>query len=75
MGIIKGSNSKKFINPITGEKENFKFNIVRRSDLIGEYVGHTAVKTQKVINDSYRVGQAGAYCRHRDCKQKLLKIN
>ena len=52
MGIIKGSNSKKFINPITGEKENFKFNIVRRSDLIGEYVGHTAVKTQKVINDS-----------------------
>ena len=52
MGVIKNKKGKKFINPLTGEKEDFKFNIVRRSDLIGEYVGHTAMKTQKVINES-----------------------
>ncbi len=52
MGILKKTKDK-FINPITGEKEDFKFNIVRRSDLIGEYVGHTAVKTQKAIEKSF----------------------
>lgn len=52
MGIIKNKKGQKFINPLTGKKEDFKFNIVRRSDLIGEYVGHTAIKTQKVINES-----------------------
>ena len=52
MGIIKTKKGQKHINPLTGKKEEFKFNIVRRSDLIGEYVGHTAMKTQKVINDS-----------------------
>ena len=49
MGILK---KQKSINPITGEKEDFKFNIIKRSDLIGEYVGHTAIKTQKVIDNS-----------------------
>lgn len=52
MGIIKTKKGQKHINPLTGKKEDFKFNIVRRSDLIGEYVGHTAMKTQKVINES-----------------------
>ena len=52
MGIIKCKKKNFFINPLTGKKENFKFNIARRSDLIGEYVGHTAIKTQKVINNS-----------------------
>ena len=52
MEIIKTKKNSKHINPLTGKLEDFKFNIVRRSDLIGEYVGHTAVKTQKIINDS-----------------------
>lgn len=43
---------KKYKNPITGELEDFKFTIARRSDLIGEYVGHTAIKTQKVIDNA-----------------------
>jgi len=29
---------------------NFKFIIAKRSDLIGKYLGHTAAKTQEVIN-------------------------
>ena len=53
MGIIKGSKKKKYINPLNGNESDFKFTIAKRSDLIGEYVGHTAVKTQNVINDSF----------------------
>ena len=33
-------------------KKEFKFTIARRSDLIGKYLGHTAAKTQEVINKS-----------------------
>ena len=51
MGILKRS-SKKFVNPLTGEKENFKFTIARRSDLVGRYLGETAIKTQEVINNA-----------------------
>jgi SpoVK/Ycf46/Vps4 family AAA+-type ATPase len=51
LGIIKGSNNKQFINPINGEKQNFNFKIIKRSDLIGQYLGHTAIKTQKVIDE------------------------
>jgi broad-specificity NMP kinase len=29
-----------------------KFKIVRRTDLVGEYLGHTAMKTQKVIDEA-----------------------
>jgi len=45
MGIIQGSPKKNTSN------EKFVFKIARRSDLIGEYLGHTAVKTQKVIDE------------------------
>jgi SpoVK/Ycf46/Vps4 family AAA+-type ATPase len=35
------------------EKNNdFKFKVVRRSDLVGQYVGSTAIKTQKVIDEA-----------------------
>ena len=30
-----------------------KFKIAKRSDLVGQYVGHTAIKTQKIINESF----------------------
>ena len=43
---------KKYISPINNKEIDFKFTIARRSDLIGEYVGHTAVKTQNLINKS-----------------------
>lgn len=52
MGVFKCKKGKNFISPITGDKIDYKFTLARRSDLIGEYVGHTAMKTQKVIDDS-----------------------
>jgi len=33
-------------------EEEFKFKVVKRSDLIGQYVGSTAIKTQKVIDEA-----------------------
>jgi SpoVK/Ycf46/Vps4 family AAA+-type ATPase len=48
MGIIE---SKPSINPLTGKKENFNFKIYKRSDLIAQYLGHTAIKTQKAIDE------------------------
>lgn len=50
MGILKGS-GKKYVDPLTGEHMDFVFKIAKRSDLIGEYLGHTAVKTQKAIDE------------------------
>lgn len=35
------------------QPKKFKFKIAKRSDLVGQYVGHTAVKTQKIINESF----------------------
>lgn len=52
MGLFKCKKNIDYKSPITGESINFKFTIARRSDLIGEYVGHTAIKTQKVIDES-----------------------
>jgi hypothetical protein len=49
MGILKGSQNA--INSLTGKKDNFIFKIVKRKDLIGEYLGHTAIKTQKIIDE------------------------
>lgn len=48
MGILKRSNNA--VNDFTGKKSEYNFRIVKRSELIGEYLGHTAVKTQKVID-------------------------
>ncbi len=45
MGIIKGNNKR---NRYGDNKYEFK--VVKRSDLIGKYLGHTAIKTQKVID-------------------------
>jgi SpoVK/Ycf46/Vps4 family AAA+-type ATPase len=35
-----------------GEKEPFIFKIVKRSDLIGKYLGHTSIQTQKIIDET-----------------------
>ena len=37
---------------INNYNKKFKFTIAKRSDLIGKYLGHTAVKTQEIINKS-----------------------
>jgi len=43
MSPIKKKNEK---------KDDFKFKVVKRSDLVGQYVGSTAIKTQKVIDEA-----------------------
>jgi SpoVK/Ycf46/Vps4 family AAA+-type ATPase len=50
LGIVNG-NGNKYIDPITKEEKDYIFKIAKRSDLIGEYLGHTAIKTQKVIDE------------------------
>jgi SpoVK/Ycf46/Vps4 family AAA+-type ATPase len=50
LGIVNG-NGKKYIDPITKEEKDYVFKIAKRSDLIGEYLGHTAIKTQKIIDE------------------------
>lgn len=52
-------NIKKLISSIINQETENKvpkkniFKIAKRSDLVGQYVGHTAVKTQKIINESF----------------------
>ena len=52
-------NIKKIISSIINQEAENKtpkksiFKIAKRSDLVGQYVGHTAVKTQKIINESF----------------------
>ena len=43
LGVIKGSDNK---------KEKYAFKIAKRVDLIGEYMGHTAIKTQRIIDEA-----------------------
>jgi SpoVK/Ycf46/Vps4 family AAA+-type ATPase len=45
LGVIKGNKKNK-----KKTEEKFVFKIVKRSDLIGKYLGHTAAKTQEAID-------------------------
>jgi SpoVK/Ycf46/Vps4 family AAA+-type ATPase len=46
LGVIPGNKKKR------NSKEKFTFKIVKRSDLIGKYLGHTASKTQQAIDEA-----------------------
>ena len=49
-------NMKKMLSSLLSIKEELpisKFKIVKRSDLIGQHVGSTAIRTQKIINESF----------------------
>jgi SpoVK/Ycf46/Vps4 family AAA+-type ATPase len=46
LGVIQGNKKKK------NSKEKFTFKVVKRSDLIGKYLGHTAAKTQQAIDEA-----------------------
>lgn len=57
------------MNIIENASDNVKFKVYKRSDLIGQYLGHTAIKTQKAIDEcmggvmfideAYSLGSAG----------------
>ena len=55
LGIIKGSSDKSSLSGLqpsaSGNENKYPFKIARRSDLIGQYLGQTAVKTQKIIDE------------------------
>ena len=52
MGVIKGNTPKRDRRGkiIKNNQDEFIFRIVKRADLIGKYLGHTAAKTQEVID-------------------------
>ena len=50
MGVIKSSNRHHRFDEY---RKRFPFKIARRSDLIGRYLGETAIKTQEVIDSCY----------------------
>jgi hypothetical protein len=50
LGILKGNKNKKRNRNSKIKDNGYTFKIIKRSDLIGKYLGHTAIKTQKVID-------------------------
>ena len=48
--ILKGNKNKKRNRNSKIKDNGYTFKIIKRSDLIGKYLGHTAAKTQKVID-------------------------
>ena len=53
MSIKKLISSMMLADPDHKPKKKNIFKIAKRSDLVGQYVGHTAIKTQKIINESF----------------------
>jgi len=51
MNVINGIRKRPRINSEGDIKESFVFKIVKRSDLVGRYLGETSIKTQKVLDE------------------------
>ena len=51
VNAIKGVRGRGRSNSEGDAKEPFIFRIVKRSELIGKYLGHTSVQTQKIIDE------------------------
>jgi SpoVK/Ycf46/Vps4 family AAA+-type ATPase len=50
--FMKKNEEHNYKCPISNKDIDYKLTIARRSDLVGEYIGHTAIKTQTLINKS-----------------------
>jgi len=48
LGVLQGNKKKR--KRFSTESDKYTFKIIKRSDLIGKYLGHTAIKTQEVID-------------------------
>jgi len=47
LGVLQGNKKRK---RFSAKDDSYTFKIIKRSDLIGKYLGHTAIKTQEVID-------------------------
>jgi len=48
LGVLKGNKKRK--SRFSDKSDSYTFKIIKRSDLIGKYLGQTAIKTQEVID-------------------------
>ena len=75
---------EKHIHPFTGEKIDFPFIVAKRKDMIGEYVGQTAPKVEKMVNkalggvlfidEAYSLGSSGRVSYSEECINTLNQL-
>lgn len=73
-----------YIHPFTGEKIDFPFIVAKRKDMIGEYVGQTAPKVEKMVNkalggvlfidEAYSLGSKGKVSYSEECINTLNQL-
>ena len=71
-------------HPFTGEKIDFPFIVAKRKDMIGEYVGQTAPKVEKMVNkalggvlfidEAYSLGSKGKVSYSEECINTLNQL-
>ena len=92
LGLIKvtisdekeDNDEKKYTHPFTGEKIDFPFIVAKRKDMIGEYVGQTAPKVEKMVNkalggvlfidEAYSLGSSGKVSYSEECINTLNQL-
>mgnify|MGYP006078413535 CR=1 FL=1 len=73
-----------YTHPFTGEKIDFPFIVAKRKDMIGEYVGQTAPKVEKMVNkalggvlfidEAYSLGSKGNVSYSEECINTLNQL-